>query len=442
MSDKNYLSLIVTHIAIGFLIFKFPFFAKIYAGLIVVLSLYFVIKNKNKNNEALHAAAYIVGIEVFLRTVNGNPIHEYGKYFVILFIVIGIFYNGIPKKTNPYWVFLFFLIPSIITAIEILKFNVRTTILFNISGPICLGICSLYMYKRKISFEEINSILLAIGMPVLSYVAYLFLKCPIYDLPIPSTESNYVLSGGLTPNQTATLLGFGMFVFTARLFLISSSRKIMLCNVFIIVYIYYRCLLTFSRGGTLTGIIIILLLFCLLFIHFYQYKTLKYKIGSFLLLLTAVFFLTSFQTDNLLWKRYADQNPSGLKKSEDKNGRNQIAMQEILLFEKSPIFGIGVGKGKEIRKTETGKTTNSHSEITRMLAEHGLFGIASLLILILTPFILFVKKNKKDIYLICFFTFWLLTINHSAMRIAAPAFIYALSLLDIDFIKNNNSTGY
>jgi hypothetical protein len=29
--------------------------------------------------------------------------------------------------------------------------------------------------------------------------------------------------------------------------------------------------------------------------------------------------------------------------------------------------------------------------------------------------------------------FWLLTINHAAMRIAAPAFVYALALLKIRF---------
>ena len=33
--------------------------------------------------------------------------------------------------------------------------------------------------------------------------------------------------------------------------------------------------------------------------------------------------------------------------------------------------------------------------------------------------------------LIPFFLFWFLTINHAALRIAAPAFIYALSLIKV-----------
>jgi len=34
-------------------------------------------------------------------------------------------------------------------------------------------------------------------------------------------------------------------------------------------------------------------------------------------------------------------------------------------------------------------------------------------------------------FMLCFVTFWFLTINHAAMRTAAPAFVYSLSLLNI-----------
>ncbi|HEU4495769.1 MAG TPA: O-antigen ligase domain-containing protein, partial [Flavobacterium sp.] len=72
----------------------------------------------------------------------------------------------------------------------------------------------------------------------------------------------------------------------------------------------------------------------------------------------------------------------------------------------------------------------SHNEITRMLAEHGVLGAFAFLILFLTPLILYID-NKKHLYLLAFFIFWLLTINHAAMRLAAPAFIYSLTLLKV-----------
>lgn len=437
MRDKNYISIIIAHLGIGALIFVFPFFAKIYAVVIVVVGLYFVISNKNKNNEALFSAAYILGSEVFLRNTAGNPFYEYGKYFIMFFIIIGFLYDRIPKKTNPYWVYLLLLVPGVITAIDNLKFNIRTTILFNISGSLCLGICSLYTYKRKITFNNINTILLCIGLPVISYSAYLFFKCPLNNFIIGSTESNYILSGGHAPNQTATILGLGMFVFTTRLFLVQSSRKIIIINTLLFIYIYYRTLLTFSRGGTITGLALILIFIFALLINFHQYNGFKVKIAAFLCLLISVFWLTSFQTDGLLWMRYLDQNPNGLQKSEEINGRSDIAWSEINLFEKNPVLGVGVGKGKEIRRHASRKTVNSHNEITRTLAEQGILGMILLFIVIITPIILFIKniknfgQNNQNVFQVCFFVFWILTINHSAMRVAAPSFIYALILLII-----------
>ena len=69
-----------------------------------------------------------------------------------------------------------------------------------------------------------------------------------------------------------------------------------------------------------------------------------------------------------------------------------------------------------------------------MLSEHGTLGIIGMLILIIVPAFLFFE-TKHNVYLITFFVFWALTISHSATRIAAPAFIYALALLNIKFDK-------
>lgn len=93
-----------------------------------------------------------------------------------------------------------------------------------------------------------------------------------------------------------------------------------------------------------------------------------------------------------------------------------------------------MAKGTEIRTQRRGMLENfaSHNEITRMMAEHGFLGIVALLVLFLTPLFLY-YDNRQHIFLLCFLTFWLLTINHAAMRTAAPSFIYALSLLKVRF---------
>ena len=73
---------------------------------------------------------------------------------------------------------------------------------------------------------------------------------------------------------------------------------------------------------------------------------------------------------------------------------------------------------------------SSHSEVTRLFAEHGMFGIASLLILIIFPFIHFRRNNNESKpMLIAFMVLALLTMSHSAMRLAIPGFLYGLSLV-------------
>ena len=140
----------------------------------------------------------------------------------------------------------------------------------------------------------------------------------------------------------------------------------------------------------------------------------------------------SVQTGGLINKRYANQDAAGRVKESQFTGREDVAKGEIEIFLENPIFGVGVGKGVEVRKAKTGDGTLSHDEITRMLAEHGTLGIIGLLILFFTPLFLYLE-NKFNMYLLCFVVFWFLTINHAAMRTAAPAFVYSLSLLNIYF---------
>jgi O-antigen ligase len=139
---------------------------------------------------------------------------------------------------------------------------------------------------------------------------------------------------------------------------------------------------------------------------------------------------SSEQTSGLINKRYANQDAAGRVKDDNLSGRTELAADEIETFLKNPIFGVGVGRNMEKRFEETGELIVSHNEVTRMVAEHGSLGILGLMILLFTPLILYID-NKYNIYLLCFLAFWLLTINHAAMRLAAPAFMYSLSLLKV-----------
>jgi O-antigen ligase len=145
---------------------------------------------------------------------------------------------------------------------------------------------------------------------------------------------------------------------------------------------------------------------------------------------------SSQQTSGLIDKRYANEDAAGREKKSQMSGRETLIETELNMFLNNPLLGIGVGKNKEVRFEETGIEAASHNEITRMLAEHGSLGLLGLLILFLTPIVLYMS-DRTQIFALVFMTFWLLTINHAAMRIAAPAFVYALALLKIRFLSSS-----
>ena len=435
--DKNYFFLILIHAVLGFVIYLGPILSKVYGVLMFFTCIYFIIKTKNRNNEVLYASAYIVGSEVFLRMTGGNPNHEFSKYSVMIFLSIGMVYSGFSKNAVPYWIYLFLLIPGVIIATQTLNLttvDIRKTIAFNISGPLCLGFASLYCYNRKIRIEEINNILLVMGLPIVACASYLTFFTPDLNEALTGTSSNVATSGNFGPNQVSTILGLGFFIFFSRLILASRTKFVFFLNLMITFVMCFRGLITFSRGGMITGFAMLVIL--LYFIYINSKKAIQLKLIYLFIVasivMVSILAYTEVRTDGLLSKRYQNKDALGRVKTSKFSGREEVAASEIEAFLSHPFFGIGVAKGTEYRLEETGDIIASHNEITRLIGEHGSVGILILLILFFTPVILYLD-NKQNIFLFCFLTFWLLTINHAAMRTASPSFIYALSLLKVYF---------
>lgn len=436
MKEKKltYITLILAHIGLGILLYFIPILAKLVSIIILAAGLLIIFKNKNRNNEALVASAYIVGIEVFMRMTEGMFFNEFGKYSVIIFMLFGMFYSSFSKNSVVYWLFLLLLVPGIIisTTSLSLEANIRKAIAFNISGPVCLAISAIYCYRRSVTFDFLNTLLIALSLPIVSLITYLFIYTPSVRDVITGTSSNFETSGGFGPNQVSTMLGFGIFAFFALFLLYSSSKKLVVIHVLLTFIVAFRGIVTFSRGGVITGVVMILLLLFSVFKASKGRGKLKVIVlsGFALLFSLAIWTYSSYQTRGLIEKRYANEDAIGRKKEDNLGGREMLAKTELQMFLENPLLGIGVGKNKEYREATTGVELASHNEITRMLAEHGTLGIIALLILLFTPLILYLD-NKQHLYLLPFFAFWILTINHAAMRLAAPAFIYALTLLKV-----------
>lgn len=431
--------MLVLHIGYGLVIYLFPSLAKLILIGIMASFLFVIIDRKNKGNEALMAAAYIAGGEVFFRQTSAVIFYETGKYAVILYLLIGMFFKGASSKTLPYWVYLLMLFPGIVVASVNLSYGAdfRKLIAFNISGPVCLGVSALYCYYKKIKREDFQRVLLMMLMPLIAQMIYLYFYTPSMEDVRISLTGNYAATGGFGPNQISSVFGLGVFLLCARLFTIR-DRLINLIDLVLVMLMGYRAIITFSRGGVLTAIICII---CFLIFFYYKQDARKmHGTNIRIFLIGGIFFLvwifTSLQTSGLILNRYTNRNAAGQLKKDITTGRIELVETELTAFYHHPITGIGVGKGREYREEHLGFGINTHNEVSRLLSEHGILGIFALAILIFVP-VIFWFKFKNNYYFLAFVVFWFVTINYTAMRIAQPAFVYGLALLYIVDEKKN-----
>lgn len=424
---------------IGFLIFAFKPMSMVYfnAAMIFFIAYIVVAPKEKKTIAVMCACAYFVGAEVLFRMTKGGLAYEASKYLVILFVLMGMFFKGVKGQAYPYFLYLILLVPAIFTASINLRFdaNFRTNLAFVLSGPVCLGLASLFFYDRPVSNKDLIKILNYLSLPIVSMTFYLFFFNPSVQDTIKSTASNFSSSGGFGPNQVATILGLGMFAFSVRLLLKSPNIALKIFNSFFLILISYRAVVTFSRGGVLAAIIMILAFAVIVYSRARPH--LKNKlIGSTILFMTSLiitWIISSTTTMGLIDKRYANQDSLGREKEDLTTGRVELVMNELEGFIENPFIGIGASNTKYRR--DNGEMIVSHNEISRTLSEHGFLGIIVLLILFFTP-LAYRARNKKNIFFYAFLAFWFLTINHSAMRLAGPAFFYALALINI---KNEKS---
>ena len=440
MSNNRYFELVILHVIIGVLCYFVGIFPRAYfMAMVIYFFVRIILASRNKKTmEVLTACMYVVGAEVLFRMTNGSIFYESSKYLIILYVLMGMFLKGISGKGYPYFIYLILMVPSILVASSMLGYdlNFRSSIAFVLSGPVCLGVSALFLYDKRISVNQLMSLLAYLSFPVISMTVYLIFYTPNLRDVLTGTESNFAASGGFGPNQVATMLGLGMFCVTVRFFLRSPDLFSKLINAVILIAISYRALVTLSRGGVITAVFMIFTFLVILYARsaYQQRQKIAMTFALFAILGLVTWGFSSSQTSGLLDKRYANQNAIGIEQEDITTGRVDLFMGELVGFLNRPFLGVGASGMKQERLESKGGVVASHNEISRILSEHGLLGLFILLILILKP-LDFRSRNQNNMFFFAFLLFWFATVNHSAMRIAAPAFIYAMALLNIQNVK-------
>lgn len=408
-----------------------------YTGVLAfVLSIYWAFTDTSVGlNRGLLGAGYICGLELVLRLSKSGLPHEFAKYAVALILLIIWVRSG----TRIHWgILLYFLLllPAIFLTQGKTIEETRQFISANLSGPLCLTLSALFFYKRKISIQQLTTVLRWLLYPLITLLSILIIKSPDLSTVDFGYGSNFETSI-YGPNQVSSVLGLGIIIIGLGILLRLHLFNWSWVGLAIAGLFLFRGLLTFSRGGIINAAIVLALVYVLILFSGKASVGLRVRIVLFIVAgffaVYSLFQYTNELTNNALFNRYAGiKNGKQLEAESYTSGRTKIAELDWKIYQENWLLGIGVGMGKSAR-AESGYEIIAHIEFTRMLAEHGLAGLVSLLILLFLPLIRFLKEPfiLNRVFIVVGVLFCFSFMLHSATRIAVPMFMYGFVFIQL-----------
>ena len=396
-----------------------PFFV-LCAGLFLALR-----KKVNMAHVSL-VAAYIIGAEVLWRMANVPAPWEFGKYASATIMIVAIVRArrfDIPKLPLSYFALL---IPGcILTILQLDLERVTPTLSFNISGPLLLMVSCWFFYRTRFSPLEFQRLLFAIILPLISVaISALFYTVTAEELSF-NGESNFATSGGFGPNQVSGMLGLGAFLSIAGLMLLKKQPLIKIYFAVSALLFSTLSVMTFSRGGMYNAVggIVLVLLFGLQDMA----AGLRRLVPALILAGIFLFFIYPILNDftgGALEDRFEDTGTTQ---------RSEIALSDFEIFFENPVFGVGVGSAYSYRERFFITKAASHTEFSRMLSEHGAFGLAAFACMCAMLIGNLKRPNSRPgrAFVAGIMVWAVMFMMNTGMRLAAPGFIWGLSFITI-----------
>ena len=444
---RNDLIFLLFHVLIAGLCLAFKGMATLWVYGFIAYAIQRVYYGRNKDNFASYAIAYLASYDVFIRInyVSGS-FYEISKYAIIFFAIFAV--NREKRPLMYPWqilVYILVLLPSIIMCDFTDVTLARKLIIGNMTGPLALFFGFMYFFQREFTKAEIKTLLRAMLYPLVMILVMVIAKAPSLDKANFTASASDEFSAGFGSNQVSTSFGFAfMILLLGNMVNIPLYNRI-ISNTMTFIFLAFA-ILTFSRGGVITPLVCLLgglIIYSSLLQNFAQLGRI---IRVALVAGFALFFLWGYlnkATGNKLETRYEKafkkKNTNNISFDEKENtdvkekinfsGREEITNADVQIFLEYPIAGVGPGMASAERGAILGKAIGAHTEYTRLLAEHGMFGIFALLILLYYP-LTYYFKLPNDIHKIIFFvflTFTLFTMVHSATRIGLTVLGYGLA---------------
>lgn len=417
----------------------------------VMATVTFQMLSSTKNNVFpiyLKSLAYIMGFEMWSRLVYAPPFIpvEIGKYYPIYFGIIVLLKQGGASKNKLGLLILLLTLPSVIAYFPT---DPRHVIPFQYLGIFNLGLFLLFFYNKRLNLREFQKLAKLMVFPLTTVLIFTIMRAPDFsefDQFGGYIGRNDIFSGGAAPNQVSTYFGVGFLILFLFFLMGKTVFKTAYVDKVLMLLFLFQGFMTFSRGGVMTALLAAIAFYY--FLNFsgsqkFSFKPIKFNpIGIALIVLIpiAVFFLVDNLTKGSLSLRYKGQSNSVASGAREldadyyTSGRLGIAEEEWLIFLANPSLGAGLQKQNLYTQGASKEDFHmTHSEWSRLPAEHGILGLIAAIILLVFP-IFRLRQLSHPVSRSFMVAFWIVsaaTMFHAAMRTVVPPFFFGLAALVI-----------
>jgi O-antigen ligase len=412
------LTFLALHVPLGLAMRSWPSLSTLHALATVAVGLLWALSGHPRRVACV--GAYLVGSEVLWRMTGASFFWEGAKYGTVFIFAVALLRSGRLRAPGAMVAYFLLLLPSTaLVWLELGASEARSVTSFNLSGPLALAVSVWFFSHLKVSREGMSEILFALVAPAVGVLALSFFGVVTTDI-VFGGGSNFASSGGFGPNQVSAILGLAALA--AFMLALDHARPLLYRGAMLVLLLAFagQSALTFSRTG------VVALVLCIgigvVFLVKSPRDRVRLAIGLPLVLAAAVFVVVprlESMTGGAVGDRFSDTSPTG---------RDQLAKADWLIFLDHPILGVGPGQAKALRGI-AGRVGMSHTEYTRLMAEHGILGIFEMALLFFTALKrLKAAKGASERAIVSMLYAWsALFMLVSGMRLVAPSFAFGLA---------------
>lgn len=424
--QRRMILLALIHLPLAVLMVHLPVVATIHACLVFGLGVWWMISQHRPERVAC-VAAYIAGGEVLWRMARAEIFWEFGKYAVAGLLGIGLlrYFQRWRNAVLPVGYFAL-LLPAVPLTIGALGFSglARSRLSFDLSGPLALAVAVLFFSQLQATARTIKLLFWSVLAPTCGIAAFVLYHILLAQSLAFSNESNFTTSGGFGPNQVSSSLGLGALLSLMLALQEERRSKRFWISLILMLWMSIQAALTFSRGGIYSAALATFIA-TIHYLRIPRARAALFTLAATGLLIGGFFvipWLNSF-TEGMLEKRFSNT---------DSTHRDEIALADLQVWMESPLLGVGPGMARDERRTlgYFGHQIAAHTELTRLLSEHGTPGLLALVALVLMIAQAYRRAGGLAARAhVAVLTAWSLSeMMHAGMRVAAISFVFGLAM--------------